>query len=350
MVKPVRIGERLVGPGQPCLIIAEAGVNHNGDVALAKKLVDAAAAIHADAVKFQTWISEKVVSAASPKAAYQLSTTDPAESQLEMERRLELPFDAFRELEAHARKAGITFLSTPFDAESADLLASMDVPAIKVPSGEITNFPLLEHIARKGKPLIVSTGMADLAEVAAALEVLHAAGAKDIVLLQCVSSYPARAASANLRAMATMQQRFDVPVGFSDHTLGTEVALAAAALDACIIEKHFTLDRSLPGPDHQSSLEPAEFAAMIQGIRMVESSLGDGIKRPAEEEANTRMVARRSIVATRDLAAGTPLVADAVAILRPGTGMPPASLPKILGRRLRVAVPAGTPLTADMLE
>ena len=350
MVKPITIAGRAVGPGQPCFVIAEAGVNHNGDVGQARRLIDVAVEAGADAVKFQTFRSEQVISAAAPKAAYQRATTSPAESQLEMVRRLELPFEAFRELRAYAREAGILFLSTPFDLESADFLASMELPAFKVPSGEITNFPFLEHIARKGKPMIVSTGMSDLEEVRVAVEVIRAAGNPELALLHCVSNYPAQPASSNLRAMETMQSKLGVPVGLSDHTLGIEVALAAVALGACILEKHFTLDRDLPGPDHKASLAPAELKSLVAGIRTVESALGDGIKQPADEERDTRSVARRSLVAARDLPAGSVLTEDAIAILRPGTGLPPASRTKVLGKRVRAAVAAGTPLTADLLE
>lgn len=350
MVRSIAIAGREVGPGQPCFVIAEAGVNHNGDVGQARRLIDVAAEAGADAVKFQTFRSEQVVSAAAPKAAYQRATTDAGESQLEMVRRLELPFEAFRELRIYAREAGILFLSTPFDRESADFLASMEVPAFKVPSGEITNFPFLEHIARKGKPMIVSTGMSDLEEVRAAVEAVRAAGNTELALLHCVSNYPAQPGSTNLRAMETMRAKLGLPVGLSDHTLGLEVALAAVALGACILEKHFTLDRDLPGPDHKASLAPAELKALVAGIRTVESALGDGIKQPAEEERDTRTVARRSLVAARDLPAGSVLTEDAIAILRPGTGLPPAARASVLGRRVRVAVAAGTPLTADLLE
>ena len=350
MVKPIQIDGRAVGPGCPCFVIAEAGVNHNGDIARARQLIDVAAESGADAVKFQTFISEKVISPVAPKAAYQRATTGSGDSQLEMVRRLELPFEAFRELRAYARESGVLFLSTPFDFESADFLASMDLAAFKVPSGEITNFPFLEHLARKGKPLLISTGMSDLDEVAAAVRVVQKFGAEQIALLQCVSNYPASAASVNLRAMTTMQEKFELPAGYSDHTMGIEVALAASALGACIIEKHFTISRDLPGPDHKASLEPAELKALVAGVRTVQAALGDGVKQPAEEERDTRIVARRSLVATRDLAAGSVLSDDALAILRPGTGLPPSMYGRVMGRRLRVSVSAGTPITADMLE
>ena len=245
----IRIREREIGSAGPCFIIAEAGVNHNGSLDLARRLVDAAVAARADAVKFQTFRAEKVVSPVALKAEYQAQTTGSGESQLEMVKKLELPFESFRELKHHCEEKGILFLSTPFDEESADFLDSLGMSAFKIPSGEITNLPFLEHIARKRKPLILSTGMSELEEVRTAVETLRQAGARELVLLHCVSSYPARPASVNLRAMQTLCETFGVPVGFSDHTLGTAITLAAVALGACVIEKHLTLDCKLPGPD-----------------------------------------------------------------------------------------------------
>jgi|HubBroStandDraft_6_1064221.scaffolds.fasta_scaffold03436_4 N,N'-diacetyllegionaminate synthase len=349
MVKPVLIGTRSVGPGLPCLVIAEAGVNHNGSLAMALQLVDAAAEARADIVKFQTFKSDEVVTPLAPKADYQVQNTGATESQLDMIRKLELPDDAFRTIQQHCRERGIAFLSTPFDHRSADLLDEMEVEAFKIPSGEITNFPLLTHIARKRKPLIVSTGMSNLEEVAAALDVIHAAGNVELVLLHCVSNYPAAPASVNLRAMQTLEQRFNVPVGYSDHTEGISIPIAAAALGACIVEKHFTLDRRLPGPDHRASLEPPELAAMVAGIRDVQSALGDGIKRPVAEELSTAAVARRSLVAAHDLRAGTLLTESMVAIRRPGTGLPPSDLSRVLGRQLKQDLAAGHLFTLEML-
>ncbi len=349
MVKPVLIGTRGVGPGLPCLVIAEAGVNHNGSLAMALQLVDAGAEAGADIVKFQTFKSEEVVTALAPKANYQVQNTGATESQLDMIRKLELPDDAFRAIQQHCREKGIAFLSTPFDHRSADLLDEMGVEAFKIPSGEITNFALLNHIARKRKPLIVSTGMSNLEEVSAALDVIHAAGNAELVLLHCVSNYPAAPASVNLRAMKTLEERFNVPVGYSDHTEGIAIPIAAAALDACIVEKHFTLDRRLPGPDHRASLEPLELAAMVRGIRDVQSALGDGIKRPVVEELSTAAVARRSLVAAHDLRAGTLLTESMVAIRRPGTGLPPSDLARVLGRQLKQDLAAGHLFTLEML-
>ena len=350
MITVVNISDRQVGPEQPCFIIAEAGVNHNGDLEMARQLVDVAAQAGADAVKFQTFIAEKVVSPAASKAAYQMETTDTGESQLDMVKRLELPFDAFRELYDYCQAKDILFMSTPFDKESVDFLADLDVAVFKIPSGEITNLPFLTHVACKGKPMIVSTGMSYLGEVEAAVRTIEEAGNHDFVLLHCVSNYPADPANVNLRAMQTLAMAFGVPVGYSDHTTGIEVSLAAVAMGACVIEKHFTLDRSLPGPDHRASLEPGELTALVRGIRTVEASLGHGRKEPAASEANTAAVARKSLVAAQDISAGTQLTRDLVAIMRPGTGLPPTALPYLLDRTVRVDVPAGTLFNLEMFD
>jgi N-acetylneuraminate synthase len=338
-----------IGPGQPCFIVAEAGVNHNGSVAMARQLVDAAVEAGADAIKFQTFKAESMVVPQAPKADYQLQTTAAGESQLDMLKRLELPFEAFRELFAHCREKDILFLSTPFDEESADFLDDLGVVAFKIPSGEITNLPFLSHVACKRKPMLVSTGMAWLGEVESAVRAVKATGNHQVVLLHCVSNYPAEPREINLRAMQTMATAFDLPVGYSDHTLGTAVALAAVALGACVIEKHFTLDRNLPGPDHRASIEPDELKALTQGIRAVEAALGHGRKEPAASEASTAAVARKSLVAARDLAPGTVLTKDCIAIKRPGTGLPPIMREYVIGRTIRTAVPAGALLTLEML-
>ena len=276
MVEAIEIAGRKIGPGYPCLIIAEVGVNHNGILEMARQLVDAAKRAGAEAVKFQTFKAEKVISPSAPKAVYQVETIGEGENQLETVKNLELPFSAFGELFEHCRERGILFLSTPFDEESADFLERLGVTAFQAPLGEITNLPFLAHLARKGKPLIVPTGMASLGGVEAAVQTIRGAGNPPLALQHCVSNYPADPAEANLRAMQTLQAAFGAPVGFSDHTRGIEVALAAAALGACIIEKHFTLDRTLPGPDHRASLEPGDLEAMVKGIRKVEAALGDG--------------------------------------------------------------------------
>lgn len=349
MAETFAIDGRLVGPGQPCLIIAEAGVNHNGSLDLACQLVDAARAAGADAVKFQTFKAERLVSAAAPKAAYQQRTTGTAESQLEMIRQLELGEAEHRRLLAHCRERGILFLSSPFDEQSADFLADLGMSAFKVPSGELINLPFLAHLAAKGRPLILSTGMAHLGEVEAAVQAVAAAGPVPLALLQCVSNYPADPADVNLRAMDTMAAAFGVAVGYSDHVPQNEVAFAAVARGACIVEKHFTLDRNLPGPDHQASLEPGELAALVRGIRAVEAALGDGRKRPAASEADTAAVARKSLVAACDIPAGSVLAADLIVVKRPGSGLPPAMFPHLLGRRTRVAIPRDALFTLEDL-
>lgn len=348
-LQSLTFANRSVGPGQACFIIAEAGVNHNGSLAMARQLVDVAVRAGADAIKFQTFRAESLVSSQAPKAEYQLQTTDAGESQLDMLRRLELSFEAFRELYAYCQQRGILFLSTPFDDASANFLDDLGVVAFKIPSGEVTNVPFLTHVARKGKPLIVSTGMAYLGEVETAVRTIVATGNRELVLLHCVSNYPAAPADINLRAMTTMGTAFEVPVGYSDHTMGDAVALAAVALGACVIEKHFTLDRTLPGPDHGASLEPQELCELIQGIRQVEAALGHGRKEPVASELSTAAVARKSLVAEQDIGAGTRLTEEHIGIKRPGNGLPPVMLPYVLGRTARLPIPAGALLTLEML-
>jgi N,N'-diacetyllegionaminate synthase len=350
MVKKLEIAGHVIGPGYPCFIIAEAGVNHNGSEEIAQHLIDAAAEAGADAVKFQTFQTDELVTRSAPKAEYQLQTTPAGESQHEMLRKLELSIEGHRHLIAQCEKKGLVFLSTPFDEGSADLLESLGVAAFKIPSGELTNLPFLEHVARKNKPIILSTGMATLAEVEAAVAALRGAGNEAIILLQCVSSYPANPADVNLRAMITMARTFKVPVGYSDHTLGQEVALAAAALGASVIEKHFTLDRALPGPDHKASIEPEELRTLVRSVRIVESALGDGEKKPVPSEANTAMIARKSLVAARDIPVDTTVTIDMIATRRPGTGVSPALRDQIVGRRTCTSIAEGTALTFDMLS
>ena len=319
-------------------IIAEAGVNHNGSLDLALRLVDAAKASGADAVKFQTFRADLLVTQSAHKAPYQERTTGTSESQFEMLRRLELDAAAHRRLIDHCHEVGIQFLSSPFDTQSADLLASMNVPLYKVPSGEITNLPFLQHLARKGRPLFLSTGMSTLGEVEEAVHVLQSAGAPQVTLLHCVTEYPAPYAEVNLRAMQTLKVAFGLPVGYSDHTPGIFMAIAAVALGAEVIEKHFTLDRSLPGPDHAASLEPAELRQMVAAIRQVELALGSGIKAPAPCELPNLSVARKSVVAARSLPVGHQLAASDLDIKRPGNGLAPKLLPALIGRTLGKAV------------
>ena len=316
-------------------IIAEAGVNHNGSIVLAKQLIEVAANADADAVKFQTFIAEEVVSTDAPKAEYQKQTTDSSESQLDMIKKLELSKEDHQELMDYANHKNIMFLSTPFDERSVDLLVELGVPLIKISSGEITNHPFLKYIAKKGLPIILSTGMSTLKEVAEAVLVIKEAGCKDLTLLHCTSNYPARVEDCNLLAMKTMEDAFDVPVGYSDHTPGIYVPLAAAAMGACVIEKHFTLDKNLPGPDHRASLEPADLEEMVRGIRLVEKARGSSVKAPVESELEVRDVARRSIVSKVDIPAGAIITEDMLAFKRPGTGVAPKDISTILGKKAR---------------
>jgi N,N'-diacetyllegionaminate synthase len=341
VVNLVEIGGRTVGHGAPCFVIGEAGVNHDGDPERALALVDAAAEAGVDAVKFQTFDASRLVAVDAPKARYQLDGTDPQESQRTMLARLELDAPAHRALVARCAERGVVFLSTPFDAQSADLLEELGVPAFKLASPDLTNLPLIEHVARKGRPLLLSTGMAELDEVREAVATALGAGAPGVVVLHCVSAYPADPREANLRAITTLAEALGLPVGWSDHTLGEETALAAVALGAAVLEKHLTLDRTLPGPDHAASLEPDELARLVRAVRVVEAALGDGVKRPAPSEAENRRVVRRSLAAAYDLDAGTVVEAPMLLALRPGTGISPARLHDVVGRRLARPVRGG---------
>ena len=337
------IAGKSIGESLPVFIIAEAGVNHNGCPATALELVDAAVEAGCDAVKFQTFVADNVAVAQAPKADYQKKTTGDGGSQLDMLRKLQLSPDDHGRIAGHCRKRNIVFMSSPFDESCVDLLMTLGVPALKLASGELTNIPLLEHTARQGIPVILSTGMATLAEVGTAVGAVRGQGNDKIILLHCVTSYPADPAETNLRAMATMRHAFDVPVGFSDHTLGCDVVLAAVALGAVMVEKHFTLDRKLAGPDHAASLEPAELKRMVQSVRRVESALGDGIKRPSPSELPNIKVARRSLVAARDVAAGVVLTREHLTAKRPYSGISPAEIGRVIGRT------TGVPLVRDQI-
>jgi N,N'-diacetyllegionaminate synthase len=316
------------------LIIAEAGVNHNGDIGIALELIDAAAAAGADVVKFQTFSADRLVNAAATKAAYQTKTTDATESMRDMLRRYELSAADHERLAAHCASRSVEFCSSGFDIESVDLLVALDVKRMKIPSGEITNLPYLRHIGALGRPVILSTGMATLGEVEAAVDVLERAGTPRgrMTVLQCNTEYPTPYEDVNLRAMLTFRDAFGVAVGYSDHTIGGEVSIAAVALGASVIEKHFTLDRTLPGPDHAASMEPAAFAEMVAAIRHIERALGDGIKRPSESEAKNTVKARKSIVAARAIRAGERFGAGDLTVKRPGSGLSPMRWDDVIGR------------------
>ncbi len=316
------------------LIIAEAGVNHNGDMELARRMVSAAARAGADLVKFQTFSADRLVTLRARKAAYQAERASADESQHEMLRRLELSEQMHRDLLSECASCGVGFLSTGFDEKSVDLLASLGQARFKIPSGEITNLPYLRHVGAYGREILLSTGMATMGEVESALETLIGAGTSrnHITILQCNSAYPTPPGDANLRAMVAMRDALGVAVGYSDHTVGIEIAVAAVALGATVIEKHFTIDRRLPGPDQQASLEPDELESMVAAIRNVELALGDGIKRVMPSEAGNVVSARKSLVAAKAIRAGEPFDQANLAVKRPGTGISPMLWDEVLGR------------------
>lgn len=329
----VKIAGKLIGEGEPCFIIAEAGVNHNGNIDLARKLIVVAKEAGADAVKFQTFRAEELLTRSAEKAAYQKETTPSEESQYDMIKKLELSEKDFEELFTHAQNEGIMFLSTPYDKQSVDLLARLGVPAIKISSADITNHLLLSHAAAKKIPVILSTGMSTLGEVEEAVGVILNSGNEQIILLHCNFNYPARVEDINLRAMNTLRQAFNLPAGYSDHTMGIEVALAAVALGAVAIEKHFTLDRNLRGPDHRASLEPEELKEMVVKIRNVEQALGSPVKQPFGEEVQNREICRRSLVARVDIPMGTMITEEMLDAKRPGIGVSAKYAKSFIGRR-----------------
>lgn len=315
-------------------IIAEAGVNHNGSLEVAKRLVDVAVEAGADAVKFQTFKADKLVSKSAQKADYQKQTTSVGESQYDMIKKLELDEDAHRELIRYCHEKQIMFLSTPFDHISIDMLNDFGMSIFKIPSGEITNLPYLRHVGRLGKEVILSTGMADLGEIEDALDVLMQAGThkEKITVLHATTEYPCPIEEVNLRAMQTIRAAFGVKVGYSDHTQGIEVPIAAVAMGACVIEKHFTLDRAMEGPDHKASLEPQELKAMVQSIRRINQALGDGIKKPSKSEVNNIAIARKSIVASRQIKIGEQFSEENITIKRPGNGISPMRWDEVMGQ------------------
>lgn len=314
-----------------CFVIAEAGVNHNGSLELALRLVDEAVKAKVDAVKFQTFNAEKLVSKNAIKAEYQVQNTGSNESQYAMLKKLELSYNDFRTIKEYCDKSNIQFLSTAFDQDSVDFLFDLGMRIFKIPSGEITNYPYLVKIAKTGCPIILSTGMATLNEVREAVELLQKNGAEEITVLHCTTEYPAPYNEVNLRAMHTMSEELSLPVGYSDHTNGIEIPVAAVALGAKVIEKHFTLDRNLPGPDHVSSLDPSELGKMMIAIRNVESSLGDGEKRPTPSELKNLSVARKSIVASKPIKVGQLFTEENLSCKRPGDGISPMKWEEVLG-------------------
>jgi pseudaminic acid synthase len=345
------IAARPVGPTEPCYVIAEAGANHNRDLDTAKALIDVAAEAGADAVKFQTYTAEGMYSRKTPNPSY-LDKADLLKDQetvWQLIKRVEIPWEWHEQLAAHAAGAGLHFLSTPFEEAAVDVLESVGVPAYKIASYEITHLPLIRHCARTGKPLLISTGMASLADIERALDAANSAGCESIALLHCAINYPPRFEDLNLRAIETLRAAFQLPVGWSDHTPGYAADVAAVALGAVMVEKHYTLSREQEGPDHPFALEPSELKAMITAIRQTEVALGSAVKRVTEAEAEMYRIGRRSLVAARDLRAGDVLGADDVAIKRPGYGIPVHELDVVIGRQAAVDVEADEILQWSML-
>ena len=333
----IYIADRHIGRGSPCFIIAEAGINHNGDINLAKDLIDAAKDLGADAIKFQTFKAEQIAIPSCPMAGYQKKMS-PDESQYEMLKRLELSDSQFIELFNYCRKKKIMFLSTPFDHQSAKFLYKLGIIAFKISSSDLNNIPFLMQVASYKKPVILSTGMSTLLEVKEAVEAIFSTGNKKLILLHCTSNYPTRFQDVNLRAMLTLEKKFNLAVGYSDHTIGFEVSIAAAAMGACVIEKHFTLNRRLAGPDQAASLEPDELKKMVGCIRNIEKSLGTGVKKPRKSEEAIKRVIRKSVVAVGDIPEGATINQDMLAIKRPGRGIEAKYLARIIGKRTKVNI------------
>lgn len=349
MARRINMNGRIIGQGERCFIIAEAGVNHNGDIKLALRLVEAAARAGADAVKFQLYNIDEQVSPKAKTVGYQQERTGVG-LMAEMANFYDLPWEAHREIAEYCRESDIMYMSSCFDKKAVDFLLYLGCECIKVGSGEITNFPLLSHMSSSGKPILLSTGMSELSEIAQAVEHIRTSGESPIALFHCVSSYPAAHSSVNLKVMETLVAAFGVPVGFSDHTIGNEISCAAVALGASLIEKHFTLDKELPGPDHAMSLNPDELRSLVEGIRNVESAMGGGLKKVQENEQENRIAARRGLVSTCDISSGDILSEANSAFKRPAIGIDPRFYHVIAGRRVNRSIQAHEPITWDMLS
>ncbi len=345
------VGHKKIGPPEPVFIIAEAGVNHNGDLELAKKLIAVAAEAGADAVKFQTFSAENLVTGTADQAEYQRKNIGKTESQFEMLKRLELPKAWHSELQTYATEKNILFLSTPFSEPDADFLETLNLPAYKIPSGEINNLPYLHHIAKKNRPMIISTGMSTLAEVKTAVKTVQAAGNNEIIILHSTSNYPPSLASLNLLAISTLQAEFpDCLVGYSDNGApGVAPEIIATTLGACVIEKHFTLDKTMAGPDHLASLGPTELKEMVQAIRQTTTMLGNGVKECQPEEISIKAMARKSLISKHEISAGQVLTLNDIIIKRPGNGIPPTELERVIGKKTNTIIPADTVITWEQL-
>lgn len=349
-MKTVRIGDKFIGDGHPSFIVAEAGCNHNGDLELAKKLIDMAVNAQADVVKFQTYKSELLYSKQTPMLEHfrERMGFGPDATMFDLIKATELPFELHEPIVEHCRTNNIPFTSTPFDTESVDFLEKFDPPAYKIASFEITHYPLMQKVAQTGKPIILSTGMSDLGDIEKALKTIYAEGNDQVILLHCVSNYPAEPQDYNLRAMETIKRAFGVPVGISDHTPGVETALIAIAAGANLIEKHTTLDQSLPGPDHYFSLKPDQLSELVEGARRVEAMLGSPIKHCTAPEEGMKHIARRSLVAAADIKAGEIVGESAIAVKRPGFGLHPELQDVIIGSTARIDIIEDTPLSWEM--
>lgn len=350
MNQVIQIGKFTIANDQPCFVIAEAGVNHNGQLDLALELVRKAKSIGVACVKFQTFKADKVITPDAPKANYQLKVTDKEESQYEMLKKLELSLSDYHEIIALCKKLDIQFLSTPYNQEDAKFLNDLGVDAFKIASGQIVELSFLEYVAQFGKPMIISTGMANLSETFEAVECIRKTGNNQLIVLQCTTNYPSAIADANIKAMVGMQKALDVPIGYSDHVSNNYACYAAVALGAKVIEKHFTLDKNMPGPDHSASLNPEEFKELIDGIRNIELALGSAVKKPtAAEIANTKGM-RRSIVINRPLKKGTKILAKDVDFKRPATGISPKDLDLVIGKTVNQEIKENTILQRNHIN
>ena len=349
-MKKIVIGDHLIGEGQPCFIIAEAGVNHNGNRDLAFQLIDATSDSGADAVKFQTFKAEWLVSKDAPRAKYQAENIGGEESQYEMLKRLEMPFEWHAPLKEYAESKGLVFLSTPFNKEAADFLDDLGVLAYKLSSGELNNMPFIRHIAEKGKSIFLSTGMADIDEIKVSSEVLKQYLDDQFVLLQCTTNYPVTPEDVNLAAMDTIRNTTQSLVGFSDHSVGYLASCLAVAKGACVIEKHLTLDRTMEGPDHSASVEPQEMKEFVEQVRLSETLVGDGVKKCLDVEISNADVVRKSVVTRRDLFEGDIITAEDITIKRPGCGIKPECFFELPGRKLKRSIPSDTPISWEDLS
>jgi N-acetylneuraminate synthase len=334
MIKKIKIGDRIVGEKEPSFIIAEAGVNHNGRLDLAEKLVDVAVKSKADAVKFQTFKAEDLTTKKADSASYAEKNIGRKTKQIDLIKKIELEYEDFKKLKKYCDKKKIIFLSTPHSFDAIDFLEKL-IPAYKIGSGDITNIPTLRHVAKKGKPIILGTGMSTIQEIKQAVKTIKKEGNNQIIALHCTTNYPCPIEDVNLNAMITMKKELDCLIGYSDHTLGTIVPIAATTLGACVLEKHFTIDRKLPGPDHKASLEPDELKNMVEQIREVEKALGSYDKKPTEREKKIMKLVRKSIVAKKDIKKGTTIKKDMLIIKRPGTGLKPNEIDKIIGMKTK---------------